>query len=192
MNFTTPVKQQEIDESKYEILKLIDIVEYVPPAPEPEPVSAPVEEVVQVENQPVASEIIQEVEEAVQEIHEEPVIHSEEQTSHNVGTSASSEEIEYLSQGKISVPPEIPAKEILTKIVYPPMAHRQGIQGVVYLELYIDQNGNIRKAVVLKDPGYGFAEAALAALDGIKCVPAQSNGKNVAVRFKYPVKFTLK
>ena len=55
----------------------------------------------------------------------------------------------------------------------------------------IDANGVIRKIKVLKDPGHGFAQAAVAALDGITCVPANANGKNCAVRYRYPVKFTL-
>lgn len=196
MNFSSPSKQVEIDEDKFEIFKLVDIVEYVPapaPIPEPEPVPPQIEEVIQVEDQPVASEIIQEVEEVVQEIpKEQPVVENEDQTAHNVGSTQGVEEIEYFPQHKITVVPVIPTKEILSKIVYPPMAHRQGIQGVVYLELYIDQDGIIRKIEVLKDPGHGFAEAAIAAMDGIKCEPAQANGVNVPVRFRYPVKFTLK
>ena len=71
------------------------------------------------------------------------------------------------------------------------MAMKQGIEGVVYLELFIDENGNIRQVNVLKDPGYGFAEAAIAALDGITCKPALMNDKPVAVRFRYPVRFVL-
>jgi 4-diphosphocytidyl-2C-methyl-D-erythritol kinase len=91
----------------------------------------------------------------------------------------------------ISVVPEIPTKSILSKIEYPKMAMKQGIEGVVYLELFIDENGNIRQVNVLKDPGYGFAEAAIAALDGIICKPALMNDKPVAVRFRYPVRFVL-
>ena len=71
------------------------------------------------------------------------------------------------------------------------MAMKQGIEGVVYLELYIDEAGNIRRINVLKDPGYGFADAAVAALEGITCKPAMMNDKPVAVRFRYPVRFVL-
>ena len=101
------------------------------------------------------------------------------------------EEIDYVPQHKISVIPEIPTKAILSKIEYPKMAMKQGIEGVVYLELFIDEAGNIRKVNVLKDPGYGFAEAALAALDGITCKPALVNDRPVAVRFRYPIRFML-
>lgn len=175
----------------YEILKLVDIVEYVPP---PKPVAKPEpkveEKVVQVEDQPAAAENIIEVEEKVEEIQSQSTEDVPEDASHNVGGHVTGE-IEYFPQNKISKVPQLPAKEILSRIVYPAMAHRQGIEGVVYLELYIDAEGNIRKIVVLKDPGHGFAEAAVAAMEGIKCVPAQANGKNVPVRFRYPVKFKL-
>lgn len=101
------------------------------------------------------------------------------------------EEIEYLPQHKISSIPVIPTREVLSRIVYPPMALKQGIEAVVYLELFIDSGGTIRKIKVLKDPGHGFAQAAVNALQGLSCIPANVNGKNCAVKYRYPVKFTL-
>ena len=101
-------------------------------------------------------------------------------------------ELEYLPQHMISEMPIIPVKQLNSKKVYPPLANKQGIEGTVFLELYIDQNGNIRNIVILKDPGYGFGEAAIKALKGIKCIPAKTNGIPVAVRIRYPVRFKLK
>jgi len=163
MNFNAG--EAKVEEEKYaEIFKLVDVQEFVPPPP---PV---VEKTQQVVIQPKASETVEETENEIIEIPEE-------------------KEPEYLPQHKISSIPEIPTKEILSKIEYPQMALRQGTEGVVYLELFIDQNGYIRRVNVLKDPGYGFAEAALKALDGIVCKPAMANGKPCAVRFRYPVRF---
>lgn len=159
--------EEEIDA---EIFKLVDVEEFVPPPPPP-PVIEKKEVVV---NSVKASETIQETEKEVVEVEEEVSV-----------------EIEYVPQHKISVVPEIPTKAILSKIEYPKMAMKQGIEGVVYLELFIDEAGNIRKVNVLKDPGYGFAEAALAALDGITCKPALVNDRPVAVRFRYPIRFVL-
>ena len=159
--------EEEIDA---EIFKLVDVEEFVPPPPPP-PVIEKKEVVV---NSVKASETIQETEKEVVEVEEEVPV-----------------EIEYVPQHKISVVPEIPTKAILSKIEYPKMAMKQGIEGVVYLELFIDEAGNIRKVNVLKDPGYGFAEAALAALDGIICKPALMNEEPVAVRFRYPIRFML-
>ena len=65
------------------------------------------------------------------------------------------------------------------------------LTGTLYLYVDLDEYGNIRRVNVLKDPGYGFADAAVAALEGITCKPAMMNDKPVAVRFRYPVRFVL-
>ncbi|MBN2545155.1 MAG: energy transducer TonB [Spirochaetes bacterium] len=100
-------------------------------------------------------------------------------------------DIDYLPQHKISAMPVFPVNLIKSRTVYPPLANKQGIEGIVYLELYIDQSGKIRGIKVLKDPGFGFAEAAVKALSGIMCIPARSNGIPVAARIRYPIKFIL-
>ena len=153
------------EEKNAEIFKLVDVEEFVPPPPPPV-----IEKKEVVINSVKNSENIQETDKEVVEVEEE---------------------IDYVPQHKISVVPEIPTKDILSRIEYPKMAMKQGIEGVVYLELFIDENGNIRRINVLKDPGYGFAEAAIAALDGVTCKPALVNDKPVAVRFRYPVRFVL-
>jgi protein TonB len=101
-------------------------------------------------------------------------------------------EPDYLPQFRITDVPIVPAKAVLARIEYPPLAAKQGIEANVFLELFIDDTGKIRKITVLKDPGYGFAQAAIAALSGIACTPAMVDGQPVAVRFRYPVRFTLK
>ncbi len=176
IKFTNYVQEMNNEES-YEILKLVDVEEFVPPPPPPK---IEIEEITQKETlQVAASETI---------LITEEIIDSAQELSSN----APLQEIEYVPQHKISVIPEIPTKQILENMVYPALALKQGVEGIVYLELFIDHEGIIRKVEVLKDPGYGFAEAALAALEGIVCVPAKANGKTVAVRFRYPVRFTLK
>lgn len=99
---------------------------------------------------------------------------------------------EYLPQAGVTLAPVVPAGELLQRIQYPDKARRLAIQGTVNLELFIDREGLIRRVEVLKDPGYGFAEAALKALEGLVCRPAELAGTPVAVRFRYPVRFTLK
>lgn len=155
----------DTDDAEYELFKLVDVEEYVPPPPAPDTTV--------VYNQPAAAEKVITTDDEIIEIEtREPVI-------------------DYVPQHKISIIPDIPTREILERIVYPPMALRQEIEGVVYLELFIDQAGLIRKIQVLKDPGYGFADAAVTALTGMRCKPAYANGKPVAVRFRYPVRFTI-
>lgn len=173
-------KVETMDYREAEVFKLVDIQEYVKPAPPPPPVVK--KENVKVTNQPKAAEKIIETKEEVK--------HETEETVEEVSVPAT-EEIEYLPQHKISAVPVIPSKDVLARIVYPPMALKQGIEAVVYLELFIDSRGVIRNIKVLKDPGHGFAEAAVTALSGITCIPANANGKACAVRYRYPVKFTL-
>jgi len=95
-------------------------------------------------------------------------------------------------QFKATELPVISAKDALSRIEYPALAAKQGIEATVYLELYIDKRGKIVRAAVLKDPGFGFAEAAIKALVGLVCTPAKMDGQAVALRYRYPVRFTLK
>lgn len=182
IRFTIP-PENKTDEKKYEVLKLVDVEEYIPPPPPPAEAK-----VTTVYNQPSASEEIIQSEAPVVEVTDSSVV-TVVPVAPVVTVIAS--ESEYLPQHKVSNIPEIPTADILSRIEYPPIALRQGIEGVVYLELYIDQTGLIRKIIVLKDPGYGFAEAAVASLKNVQCKPALANGVPVAVRFRYPVRFTL-
>ncbi len=101
--------------------------------------------------------------------------------------------IDYVPFQKVTQMPVLSERSVLERIPYPEMAHRAGIMGKVFLELFVDAKGTIRKIVVLKeDPaGYGFADAAVSAFNGATCVPAKIDGKPVAVRFRYPVRFSL-
>jgi protein TonB len=107
--------------------------------------------------------------------------------------AVASEEV-FLRPHQVSDPPKLNAADILKGLRYPPIARRSGIEGTVYLELFIDREGGIQRITVLKEdpPGRGFAEAAVQAFEGLRCVPAQANGQNVSVRYRYPVSFRLR
>jgi len=162
----------ELDEESYQVLKLVDIEEYMP-----EPAGVP-EDTTMVYNQPAASERIITTDDKVVEVIDP-------------SKASGIAEPDYMPQHKISVVPDIPTQDVLRRIQYPSMALRQEIEGVVYLELYIDQTGLVRRILVLKDPGYGFAAAAVDAMTGLRCKPAMANGVPVAVRFRYPVRFAI-
>jgi protein TonB len=101
---------------------------------------------------------------------------------------------EYLPMSKISVAPVFNEKEILRNLIYPAIARRAGIEGTVYLELIIDSKGVVQRIRILKeDPeGRGFGEAAVKAFDGLRCSPAESNGRAVGVYYRYPIRFQLR
>ena len=161
--FSVKQKEDDVETVDFSQADIFKLVD-VQEYAKPEPQSDEI-----VVNQPKASERVRETEKKVKDFDESA----------------------FLPQHKISSVPVIPIREVLSKIEYPPMALRQGIEAVVYLELFIDSKGAIKNIKVLKDPGHGFAEAAVAALKGIVCVPANANGKNCAVRYRYPIKFTL-
>jgi periplasmic protein TonB len=173
VSITTRVQEQREDTT---LLKLVDVREYVPPAPEPperRPEPPPPEEQPIVSDEP--AEIVLETEEELPPLPPPPP-----------------REPEFLPQHRISRPPEIPTEEIRSRVEYPVLANRQGIEGVVYLELFIDEDGVIRRIEILREPGYGLGAAAAAAFEGVTVTPAEANGRPVAVRFRYPVRFELR
>jgi TonB family protein len=82
-------------------------------------------------------------------------------------------------------------KGLQEKIHYPEIARRAGIEGKVYILTYIDENGNITKALVIKGIGGGCDEAALNAVKESKFIPGEQKGKRVKVQVTVPVLFKL-
>lgn len=105
-------------------------------------------------------------------------------------TEASEPDYRPLASGV--TPPVVPAAEFQSRIRYPDRARRLAVQATVDLELSIDREGVVRRVVVVRDPGYGFADAAVQALEGLVCQPALLGGEPVAVRYRFPVRFTLR
>ena len=81
---------------------------------------------------------------------------------------------------------------LASRIKYPALAKRQGIEGLVLLRLYISASGKVERIEVEEDPGYGLAQAALRAFTGLQGEPAVLKGKAVPVTLRYPVRFSLK
>ena len=80
---------------------------------------------------------------------------------------------------------------IQAKIVYPEIAKRAGVEGRVYINAFVDKEGNVTKAVVLKGIGAGCDEAALKAVEETKFKPGKQRGKPVNVQVSVPVIFKL-
>ena len=77
------------------------------------------------------------------------------------------------------------------RIPYPEEAKKAGIEGPVVLELLIDNQGSVRSVTLIKGPGFGLNEAALAALKNFKFRPAMMKEQSVAVKIKYTYRFVL-
>ncbi len=77
------------------------------------------------------------------------------------------------------------------RIPYPNEARKKNIEGLVLMEILIDENGKVRAAQLIDGPGYGLNEAALEAIYRFEFSPALVDQKPVAVRIKYGYRFIL-
>lgn len=83
-------------------------------------------------------------------------------------------------KGAIAVPP------------YPAEARREGVEGAVVLQVYIDKNGKVKKARIIKDPGGGLGDVAQAAMLKEEWTPGLDKGGNaVDTIIIYSYRFVL-
>ena len=75
--------------------------------------------------------------------------------------------------------------------VYPELARKAHLQGVVIVEATIDRQGNVIEATVLRDPGLGCGAAVVEALRSWKYRPATLNGRPVSIIVTVTVTFRL-
>ena len=75
--------------------------------------------------------------------------------------------------------------------VYPEIARRAGVEGTVWVKIWVDKEGNPKKAQVLKSDQELFNEPAINAAMSWKFTPAIMNNGPVAVWVSIPFKFKL-
>ena len=84
----------------------------------------------------------------------------------------------------------VPIKKVNPK--YPELAQEAGIEGKVILNVYVDENGKVRNAIVMKGvPNTGLDEAAISAVKQWEYKPAKQRGKPVGVWISQIIKFEL-
>jgi protein TonB len=172
-----------VPEQPAAVMKLTDIQEEAPPPPPP-PAPPEPEEPMQNTVEAIAETMIETDEEPKQIVTTAVIIPQRMATV----------EEEYLPMHKISVPPVFSENEIRNRLVYPAIPLRAGMEGMVYLELFVDRRGEVRQITVLRETpeNRGFGEAAVNAFRGMQGTPAQANGAAVAVRYRYPVRFAIR
>jgi TonB family protein len=82
---------------------------------------------------------------------------------------------------------------IQNNLVYPELAKKAGIDGIVVVMAQISENGDVLKTKILRSLGEnnGCDDAAIEAIKSVKWKPARVDGKPVAVWVSVPVKFNL-
>jgi protein TonB len=83
-------------------------------------------------------------------------------------------------------------ESIQRNVVYPELAIRAGVQGRVFVMAYVNTDGTVSRAEVVKGIGAGCDEAAVAAVMKAKFIPGKQRGRPVKVKVSIPIIFRLR
>ncbi|MEX0647151.1 MAG: TonB family protein [Balneolaceae bacterium] len=81
--------------------------------------------------------------------------------------------------------------EIQQTIRYPEMARRAGIEGRVYVQFIVNENGDVERPRVIRGIGGGADEEAVRAVRQAKFKPGLQRGRPVRVQYSLPIFFRL-
>jgi len=81
--------------------------------------------------------------------------------------------------------------ELQSKIKYPEMARRAGIEGRVYIQFIVNEQGNVEDPRVIRGIGGGADEEALRVVRDAKFKPGMQRGRPVRVQYSLPIFFRL-
>ena len=75
--------------------------------------------------------------------------------------------------------------------IYPFLARKLGKEGKVILRLALNDQGQLQGIDTVESSGFGFAEAASAAIRKSTFAPAMSNGRTISSQVLVPIRFVL-
>lgn len=81
--------------------------------------------------------------------------------------------------------------QIYKKISYPVMAVKAGVQGKVYIMAFINENGDVDEAKVIKGIGMGCDEEAVRAVKDSKFKPASNKGQSIKAKSTLAIVFKI-
>ena len=81
--------------------------------------------------------------------------------------------------------------ELQSKIRYPEMARRAGIEGRVYIQFIVNEQGEVVDQQVIRGIGGGADEEALRVVSEAKFTPGMQRGRPVKVQYSLPIFFRL-
>lgn len=99
---------------------------------------------------------------------------------------------QYLAFAEVMPEPVGGLGSIYKKIVYPSIAKSAGLEGKVYVLIFIDEKGDVDDVKVVKGIGGGCEEAAISAIKTVKFTPGKNGGVPVKVKLSLPISFKLK
>jgi protein TonB len=74
---------------------------------------------------------------------------------------------------------------------YPEMERRAGIEGRVFLQFVVNEDGSVTEVTVTRGVSPGLDRAAVEAVQRARFRPGMQRGRAVRVRFSLPVNFRL-
>lgn len=74
---------------------------------------------------------------------------------------------------------------------YPAVARRRGLEGMVVLELHLDEQGELRSVRVIRSDHEAFTRSAEAAVRGSRFSAAKRNGRPASAVVTLPIRFNL-
>ncbi len=83
-------------------------------------------------------------------------------------------------------------QELQSRIQYPKVAKRAGIEGRVFVQFIVNENGNVTNPVVLRSPHKLLSEEAIRVIKTAKFKPGKQRNQPVKVQMALPISFRLK
>ena len=83
-------------------------------------------------------------------------------------------------------------QQLGSKIKYPEIARKAGVEGRVYVSFVVDEYGNVLNPTVARGIGAGCDQEALRVISEAKFTPGRQRGKAVKVRMSIPIQFKLR
>lgn len=183
MNVNLETKKQNVDlTQEQEVVEMKEVVQTrqqkkPPPPPKPQvPVEVPNDEVVKDQDLNLSSEINLD-----EPLPEPPKQEKQGQVEEKVFEAVEQEPV--LIGG---------IKELQSKVEYPSRCKRAGIEGRVFLNFVVDEQGNVSNVQVTRGIGDACDQAAVEAIKKhAKFRPGRQRGKPVKVRFSLSILFRL-
>jgi len=92
----------------------------------------------------------------------------------------------------VNKPPYVDNSQIMSKLQYPELAKKAGLEGKVVLRVLVRRNGSVKKYLVESTDSELFNKAAGDAVMKTQFLPALQNGKPVACWLSVPISFKLR
>ena len=106
-------------------------------------------------------------------------------------TISYTQEDPYLPFAQVMPQPVGGLEAIYKHIVYPEIAQKAGIEGKVYVLVYVNEKGGVDDVKVLKGIGAGCNEAAVDGIKAVKFTPGKNNGAPVKTKLSLSINFRI-